>query len=156
MPPGGARAPLSRTRTLLVAVNDLFLDGVVEWVASEPRLEVVGRAHSGEDALERAAALGVELLLVDVTLPDFSGFEVARRIKSRPDAPLVVLFSFHDSQTARQEAWAAGADGFVATSETADCLLPLVGELLRQRQSEVRELFPGSPSIRMPRTDVSR
>lgn len=140
---------MSRARTLLVAVSDVFLDGVVDWVANDARLEVVGRAHSGLQALDCAASMRVELVLVDVTLPDISGFEVARRIKAVPDAPLVVLFSFHDSHAARQEAWSAGADGFVAKSETADCLLPLVGELLRRRNSGVRELVPGYPRLRI-------
>ena len=137
-----------------MAVSDVFLDGVVDWVASDPRLEVVGRAHSGLQALERIASLHAELVLVDVTLPDISGFEVARRAKASPNAPLVVLFSFHDSHAARQEAWSAGADGFVAKSETADCLLPLVGELLRRRSSGVGELVPGYPRLQVRPTDI--
>jgi DNA-binding NarL/FixJ family response regulator len=139
----------------LVAVNDVFLDGVVEWVADDPRIEVVGRAHTGAQALESVGSLRAEMVLVDVTLPDMSGFEVARRIKSRPGAPLVVMLSFHDSHAARLEAWAAGADGFVAKSETADCLKPLVGDLLRQRHEGVREVSTGISTLRVPQKEVS-
>ena len=139
---------------MLVAVNDVFLDGIVDWIARDARLEVVGRAHSGSKALKSLASLRGELVLVDVTLPDISGFELARRIKARPDAPLVVLFSFHDSHAARQEARAAGADGFVVTSEMAECLLPLVGELLRRRGSGVGELVPGYPRLQVRPTDI--
>ncbi len=115
---------LGRLRTLLVAANDLVLDGVVAWVADDARIEIVGKARSGSQALDSVDALQPELVLVDVTLPDMSGFEFARRIKSRPGAPLVVLLSFHDSHAARAEARAAGADGFVSKSEMADRLLP--------------------------------
>ena len=146
---------MSRARTLLVGGNDVFLDGVVDWVARDAQFEVVGRAHSGSHALEQIEVLGAELVLMDVTLSDRSGFEVARCIKARTDAPLVVLLSFHDSQTARVEAWAAGADGFVAKSELTECLTPLLWDLLRQRDTGVG--VTGSVvSITQPQpTDIS-
>lgn len=133
---------MSRTRTLLVAGNDVFLDGVVAWMADDPRIDVVGRAHTGSEVLEQIDALRVELVLMDVSLPDVSGFEVARRIKSRASAPLVVLLSFYDSRVARLEAWAAGADGFVPTAETAECLRPILADLLRDKNVGVREQLP--------------
>jgi len=145
---GQSGARLSRARTLLVGGNDVFLDSVVDWVAEDAQLEIVGRAHSGVQALERTEALRAELVLVDVSLPDMSGFEVARRMKVRPDAPLVVLLSFYDTEAARLEAWAAGADGFVPQSETTSRLKPLVGELFHRRDVTVRE--QGSVSSTKP------
>jgi len=146
---------VSRARTFLVGGNDAFLDGVVEWVARDAQFEVVGRAHSGSRALERIEALHAELVVMDVTLPDMSGFEVARRIKARDPAPLVVLLSFHDSKAARLEAWAAGADGFVAKSEITECLTPLVGDLLRQRDSVVGVEGSVISFTRVPPTEIS-
>ena len=115
----------------------------------------MGRARSGAQALERVESLRAEVVLVDVTLPDTSGFEVARQIKSRPEAPLVVMSSFHDSRAVRLAARAAGADGFVPQSETAEGLLPLVGELLRQREVGFREVDPGISTMRVRPADVS-
>jgi DNA-binding NarL/FixJ family response regulator len=124
---------VSLARTLLVGSNDDFLDGVVDWMAQDTNFQVVGRAHSGTQAMVQLDALRADLVLVDVILPDMSGFEVARRMKAREDAPLVVLLSFYDTQAARLEAWAAGADGFVPQPETTMRLKPLVGDLFRQR-----------------------
>jgi two-component system, OmpR family, response regulator CpxR len=146
---------VSRARTLLVAVDGVFLDAVCEWVADDERIEVVEIAHSGSAALERVESLGVELVLVDVTLPDMSGFEVVRRLKSRPDAPLAVLLSFYDSRAAQLEAWAAGADGFLPKSDMAEGLMPLVGDLLRRRNVGIRERGSVTTSMRVPPTDVS-
>ena len=96
--------------------------------------EVLERAvHDAEIPLVASnPAPGV--VLMDVTLPDASGFDVARRIKTREASPFVVLLSFHDSHAARLEAWAAGADGFVAKSETTTRLMPLVLELLGRKK----------------------
>jgi len=153
---GHAGARVSRARTLLVGGNDVFLDGIVEWVASDARLEVVGRAHSGAETLEQIDALHAELVLMDVTLPDMNGFEVTRRIAERTDAPLVILLSFHDSQVARLEAWAAGADGFVAKSEITACLTPLVGDLLGRRELGLGKQGSVIPFKRVPPTDLSK
>lgn len=146
---------MSRARTLLVAGNDAFLDGLANWLARDARFEVVGRAHTGSQALERLEALRVDVVLMDVTLPDVSGFEIVRRVKSRADAPLVVLLSFHDNRAARLEAWAAGADGFVAKSETTERLTPLLEDLLRQRRSGVREEESVNRTVPVQPTDDS-
>jgi DNA-binding NarL/FixJ family response regulator len=124
---------VSRARTLLVASNDDFLESVTDWVSRDARFEVVGRAHSGAQALDQIDPLNVELVLVDVTLPDMNGFEVARRIKARLGAPIVILLSFFDGQAVRHEAWLSGADGVVAKDEMTERLNTLAGDLLSRR-----------------------
>lgn len=150
----------SRVRVLLVSVTDEFTGGLAEWLtegdSSGEQFVVAGRLRTGAETLECLGSLGVDLILADVTLPDMSGFELARRVKAGPDAPLVVLLSFHDSQTARFEAMSAGADGFVPTSETTECLIPLVGDLLRRRGStRDRGMVPGIPKPQRKPVDLS-
>jgi DNA-binding NarL/FixJ family response regulator len=130
---------VSRARTLLVGANDDFLDGIVDWMAADTDFQVVGRAHSGAHALDQLEVLRVDLVLMDVSLPDMSGFEVTRRMKERADAPLVVLLSFYDTRAIRLEALAAGADCFVPQPETTTRLKPLVGDLLHGRSITVGE-----------------
>jgi CheY-like chemotaxis protein len=129
---------------LLVDDNDDFLDGLTEWLAGDPRLELAGKARSGHEALEQVERLKPDLVLMDAAIPDMNGFQVTRKIRSRPDAPLTVLLTFYESTAARLEAWAAGANGFVCKAEIADKLMPVVQELLRQQ----REATAPSPSRR--------
>lgn len=121
---------MSRIRVLLVDANDDFLDSLSAWIQRCPRLQVVGRAHSGSEAIERTGRLLPDLLLMDAALPDLNGFEVTRRIKSRPDAPLIVLMVFHGSRAARERALAAGADECMSKTETTEWLLPELEKLL--------------------------
>ncbi len=146
---------MSRAQALVVGSNDVFLDSLADWIAGDGLFEVVGRAHSGTEALAWIGTQPADLVLIDVILPDMSGFEVARRIKARSEAPLVVLLSFHDSHAARLEAWAAGADGFVPKSETTSCLTPLVGNLLRQRDRGLQEQGSVSSTTWVPPVDPS-
>jgi len=117
----------------LVDDNDDFLDGISAWMKHDRRLDIVGRAHSGQEAIEAVTRLVPDLVLVSTSLDGMNGFETTRRIKSSPDAPLVVMLAFHDSETAQLEAWAAGADGFVSKAETTERLMPVVRDLLQQQ-----------------------
>jgi CheY-like chemotaxis protein len=66
------------------------------WVARLLRaggFDVVGEVGTGRDAVERVEAVAPDVVLLDVLLPDFDGFEVARRIALLPGRPVVVFVS---------------------------------------------------------------
>jgi len=135
---------VSRIRVLLVDGNDDFLDGLTAWLSGDPRLQLAGKAHSGRAAIKQVGPLHPDLVLMDAAIADMNSFEATRRIKSEPGAPLVVLLTFHESNAARLEAWAAGADGFVSKSQIAEKLMPVVRDLIRQR----RDAIAAQPSKR--------
>jgi DNA-binding NarL/FixJ family response regulator len=78
---------------------------------------VVGEAADGEHALAAALALDPQVVLLDVQLPDFDGFEVARRLTTRPGAPAVVLTSSRDWSEHGALVLSSGARGFVTKDE---------------------------------------
>ena len=122
---------MDEVRVLLVDDNDDFLAGAASWLATDPELELVGTARSGLEALDEVERLKPDLVLMDVTMPDVSGFDATRRIKAAEDSPRVILLTLHHSEVAREEATAAGADGYVAKNEVTEQLLPTIRELLR-------------------------
>ena len=86
---------------------------------------VVGEAPDGASAIEAAAALEPDLVLLDVNLPDLDGFAVAARITARDHAPDVVLVSSRDGRDFGPLVERSGARGFVAKAD-------LSGDALRQ------------------------
>ena len=148
-----AEGHVSRVRTLLVDDNDDFLDGLAAWLTHDPQVEIVGRAHSGREAIERVVQLTPDLVLMDVSMSEINGFEAARKIKTDAGAPAVILMTFHDSHAARLEAWAAGADSFLAKSEITGRLTVMIEDLFRQRRREAderRKSFAKSTDVRKP------
>ncbi len=90
--------------------------------------DVVGEAADGGSALVAAAALLPQLVLLDVQLPDFDGFEVARRLAEWRSPPAVVLISNRDASAYRSRLAETPARGFIPKSElSAAALVPLVG-----------------------------
>jgi DNA-binding NarL/FixJ family response regulator len=101
------------TTVLLVDDHPLFLDGVRAALSGSPGIEVVGEAHDRRAALERAAALRPDVVLMDLNLPDGSGIDATREIlASLPDTRVLVITMSADDD-AVVAAMRAGARGYV-------------------------------------------
>jgi len=124
-------------RTLLVDESAEFLVGASLWIVGRPELIVVGKVRSGLKALEAVSRLDPDLVIMDCVLPEIDGFRVARLIKELPNPPLVVITTFVPSKTARDEALAAGADGFIPKDEFAGGLERFLDEV-NERRSNAR------------------
>jgi DNA-binding NarL/FixJ family response regulator len=85
-----------------VATSILIVDDYANFRASARSLleaegfDVVGEAENGITALRLAKELEPEVVLLDVHLPDFDGFEVAERLRELEPAPVVILTSSRD------------------------------------------------------------
>jgi DNA-binding NarL/FixJ family response regulator len=97
---------------LIVDDHPRFRD-LVSVLLCEEGHEVVGQAANGDGAVEAARRLEPDVVLLDVHLPDVSGFEVASRIAGLDRAPAVWMTSTHDGSDYEQLAHRHGARGFV-------------------------------------------
>jgi DNA-binding NarL/FixJ family response regulator len=113
-------------RILIADDHVLVRSGVRALLAADPDLEVVGEAGSGEETLRLAAALGPDLVLLDITMPEASGIATAERLKeAHPD--LVVLFlTMHEDEGLLHEALRTGAAGYVIKRAEAAELLQAI------------------------------
>ena len=105
---------------LVVDESEAFLSSARHWIESRRDVHLVGTARSGAAALDAAVELSPDLVIVEAVLPGIDGFRLTRALKSRARAPLVVIVTFHASAAARDEAFAAGADGFLAKGDFSD------------------------------------
>jgi CheY-like chemotaxis protein len=82
----------------VLAVDDqpIFLRTVAELVAATPGFEQIGEAASGPEALELAASLQPDLVLLDVRMPGMDGIETARRLAESGARSVVVLISIDE------------------------------------------------------------
>ena len=94
-------------------------------------VSVVGVAASGAEAVRLAEALAPDLALVDISLGEESGFDVARRLVDGSDlaAPAIIFVSTHDEQEFRGRIAASSAVGFIAKTElSAQSIRRLLGD----------------------------
>ncbi len=80
---------------------------------SEPDLQVVGEAGSGLEAVSTVERLHPDVLLLDLMMPDMSGFEVARTVRQSSPETKIVILTLHANAAYALEALEAGAMGYV-------------------------------------------
>jgi DNA-binding NarL/FixJ family response regulator len=97
---------------LIVDDNARFRVRARRWLEADG-YDVVAEAADGASALEAARSHHPDVVLLDVGLPDMSGFRVAERLAREPCAPAVVLTSTHDISDFGEGVVRCGARGFV-------------------------------------------
>jgi DNA-binding NarL/FixJ family response regulator len=117
-------------RCLIVDDNPRFCEEARSLLEHEG-LSVVGVAASGDEAVRLAEALVPNVALVDISLGEESGFDVARRLVngSNADGPAVIFVSTHDEREFSDRIAASPAVGFIAkTNLSAESIRRLLSE----------------------------
>jgi DNA-binding NarL/FixJ family response regulator len=107
------------TRTVLIVDDHPSFRATARALLESEGFEVVGEARDGREALEQAELLHPEVVLLDVQLPDTTGFEVARALahSNGSGGPAIVLVSSRDRSDYGDQIPASGARGFVPKGE---------------------------------------
>ena len=79
----------------------------------KPKVELIGEAQNGREAIEQAQVLHPDVVLMDLEMPVMDGYEATRRIKAEQPALRVIILSIHNGLEEQQRAWEAGADSFI-------------------------------------------
>jgi DNA-binding NarL/FixJ family response regulator len=79
----------------------------------EPEFEVVAEASDGAEAVDKALAESVDLVILDVSMPRMSGLQAARALARRRPGLRLLMLSMYDNEQFLFEALRAGASGYV-------------------------------------------
>ncbi|MDA3630464.1 response regulator transcription factor [Saccharopolyspora oryzae] len=113
------------TRVLLVDDQELMRMGFRMVLDAQEDLEVVGEAGNGADAVELAAQLRPDVVLMDVRMPVLDGVEATRRIVAADDAKVLVMTTF-DLDEYALSALRSGASGFLLKDTPPENLVSAV------------------------------
>ncbi len=101
------------TRVLIVDDHALFRQGLRSLLETMEGLEIVGEAGDGQGALDLAASLNPDVILMDIGMPDFDGLEATSLIKVRFPNIKVLVISMHADHLFIRQALIAGASGYI-------------------------------------------
>src|SRR5581483_4548376 len=104
---------MSSIRLLIADDHTLFREGLYAILANQPDLEIVGEAGTGAQAVELAAALLPDVILMDVQMPELNGIAATQKILgANPHIGVIVLTMLEDDDSVFA-AMRAGARGYV-------------------------------------------
>jgi len=106
----------------------------------QPKLQVIGEAVDGMEAVQKAEELQPDLIVLDIGLPSLNGIEAARRIRKLSPESKILFISQESSSDLVQEALALGALGYVVKAHAGSELLAAVEAVLEGRQFVSRGL----------------
>jgi len=101
------------TRVLLADDHPVVRNGLRELLGGEPDFRVVAEVDDGAEAVKRALADDIDLVILDVTMPRMTGLQAARELASRKPGLRILMLSMHENEQFLFEALRAGASGYV-------------------------------------------
>lgn len=116
--------------TVLIADDALFMRKMIRNTLTEDGFENFVEAANGTEAIERFAEGGIDLVFLDVTMPDRDGLEALREIMSIDAAAKVVMCSAIGQDATIMEALRAGASEFIVKPFKKDHLIEIAHSLV--------------------------
>jgi len=112
---------------------------IVRWALREALgkaddIEVVGEAGTAAETLSMIDEKHPDVLVLDITFPDKSGYDVLDELKKKESAPLVVVLTWHTEPSYAARAIASGAHGFLNKAVEPDALLSAIRAVSRGEQ----------------------
>ncbi len=120
-------------RVLIADDHRLFAEALEAILASDERIEVVGQASDGSEAVELARKLGPDVVLMDVSMPGVDGFEATREIRAGGGGVRVLMLTGSNSRADVDRSRNAGASGYVTKDRIASELVAAIVEVTERR-----------------------
>lgn len=110
-------------RVLLVDDHPVVRDGLARTLAAEPDIEVVGEASDGQEAIELAHQLELDVVIMDIVMPRLNGFDATRRLRDELPHLRVIGLSMYSDDDMAEVMRKAGAVAYVSKGAPAETLL---------------------------------
>ena len=125
---------MSSVRVLVVDDYEPFRRFVCSTLCQRPTLQIICEASDGAEAVQRAAELKPDLIILDIGLPTLNGIEAARRIRKVSPNSKIIYVSQESSADIVQEALSVGALAYVVKAHAGSDLLAAVDAILESSQ----------------------
>lgn len=103
--------------------------GVESYLETDDEYEFAGQVSTIREALDRVQAGGIDIIIVDISVPGGDGLDLVRQVSSRWPEVLVLILSMHDERVYAERAIRAGARGYLMKSEAPDSLAVALGRI---------------------------
>ncbi|MGD0014481.1 MAG: response regulator transcription factor [Bryobacteraceae bacterium] len=122
---------MPKIKILLADDHTLFRQGVRNLLNAEADMEVIAEVPNGGEAIDKAAELRPDVVLMDIGMPGFSSFEAVRQIKKTRPETKVLFLTMYDDEDYLVEGMEVGGNGYVLKDCPAAQLLAAIRDVQR-------------------------
>ena len=137
-------------RILIVDDHPMMRQGLAMLINNEPDLKVCAEADNARQALDIVVSQKLDLMLVDISLPDKNGLELIKDIQSQNSKLPILAVSMHDEALYAERVLRAGARGYIMKQEGGKKLLLAIRQVLsgqisvsEKMSARILEIFSG-------------
>ena len=123
--------PERRIRVLLVDDHPFLRQGVALTLKDVPDIDLCGEAADAAEAVEAVAKLKPDVVVTDLTMPDKSGLELIRTLRSQHPNLAILVLSMHEEDLYAERCLRAGAKGYLMKSQGPDRLVDAIRSAAR-------------------------
>jgi two-component system nitrate/nitrite response regulator NarL len=116
-------------RVLIADDHRLFAEALEAILGGDERIEVVGHAADGREAVRLAHDLKPDVVLMDISMPVLDGIEAARQIRTTDGGTSILMLTGSNSRSDVDRARKAGASGYVTKDRIAAELIDAIVEI---------------------------
>ena len=139
---------------ILVVEDEASFSEALEFLLGKEGFSVVS-AETGAEALRKFDQGGIDLVLLDLMIPEVSGTEVCRQIRAKSRVPIIMLTA-KDSEVDKVVGLEIGADDYVTKPYSSRELVARIRAVLRRNSGEAIDNDPGVMTVGSIRMDVDR
>ncbi|HKA09107.1 MAG TPA: response regulator transcription factor [Candidatus Dormibacteraeota bacterium] len=114
------------TQTVRVLIADdqtLFRVGLARLLEEDPRVEIVGQAGDGAEAVKLAGSVAPDVILMDLKMPNLDGIEATRQVLAKYPSVKVLLLTTFEADNHVIQALKAGASGYILKDSRPDSIV---------------------------------
>ncbi|MBD8906861.1 response regulator transcription factor [Methylorubrum zatmanii] len=146
------RPAQAMVRVVLIDDHPIFRSGVRGLLGETEGVEVVGEASNGQHALDLARTTRPDVVVMDITMIGMNGLAVARSLHEAGSTARVVFLTVNEDRAFVDEAFAAGAQGYVLKRSAGNSLLEAIDAVMAGRRYVDAELRTPPPPAAPPET----
>lgn len=120
-----------KLRTAIVDDHPIVIEGLKMLLQNEENVEVIGGFGNGENFLTYLKSNKVDLVLLDITLPDINGMDLCRMVKNLSLTTIILVLSNHTERSIIMQTIQNGASGYLLKNSSVDELRNCISEALK-------------------------
>jgi DNA-binding NarL/FixJ family response regulator len=118
-------------KVLLVDDHQIILDGIKSLLDNTPGINVVATANDGKEAINTLGILTVDVVLMDIDMPNLNGIDATQQIQRKFNEVKVIMLTMHSESTMIKQLIDIGASGYLLKNSNKEELLDAIQKVAK-------------------------